>query len=94
MLNAQLGKVIRTHVLSEPGYALTDKNVYSLGIAFNVICFCRKEVIKDGSSGHIVQIEDAGIDTFGFLQGNAACPLIDATLVKTLMCSISQAGLR
>ncbi len=81
MLNAPFGEVVRTPVLPQPGSALTGKDIHTLRITVIVMWFCWGEVVKEGSPGHIVQIEGAGLAAFGIHQGNTADPLIDGTLI-------------
>src|SRR5438105_6594444 len=81
MLNASLGKVVGTLLLSQPGSTLTGKDIDTLRITVIVMWFCRREVVKEGSPGHIVQIECAGLSPFAIHQGNTADPLIDGTLI-------------
>lgn len=81
MLNASSGKVVGTLLLPQPGSALTGKDIHTLRITVIVMWFCWREVVKEDSPGHSVQIEGAGLAAFGIHQGNTAGPLIDGTLI-------------
>lgn len=56
MLNASLGKVIGTLLLPQSGRTLTGKDIDTLRVASNIMWYCWREVVKEGSARHIVQI--------------------------------------
>src|SRR5205085_7035234 len=91
MLNAPFGEVVRTPVLSQPGRALAGEDIHTLRITIIIMWFCWREVVVEGSPSHIVQIKCVGLAPFGIDQGNAACPLIDGTLIQTQSSDLTDA---
>src|SRR6266699_2726554 len=91
MLNSPLGEVVGTPILPQPGRTLTGEHIGTLRITIIIVWFCWREVVVEGSPGHIVQIKCAGLAAFGIDQGNAACPLIDGTLIQTQCSDLTDA---
>src|SRR5258708_356694 len=91
MLNSPFGKVVRTPVLPQPGSALAGEDIHTLRITIIIVWFCWREVVVEGSPGHIMQIECAGLAAFGIDQGNAACPLIDDALIQSQSSDLTDA---
>src|SRR5579864_5581265 len=83
MLNAPLGEMIGTSVLPQPGSPLTGKDIRALRVSLKFLWCCWIKVVAEGSPGHVVQIKRPRLSPFGIHQGNAACSLIDGTLIQT-----------
>src|SRR6266542_5662445 len=75
------GEMVGPPSLAQPGRALAGKDIVALGFTGIKGRGRKLEIAREGTTGHIMEIDRAGFAALGAQNGNGAGPGIEYTLI-------------